>query len=144
MTGLVFVQTITFFWVAYLILLGMRERLYPWVEVGAENWGASRLRIFWTVTLPLLIPGIAGSFLLLFVESLADLANPLFIAGHTTVLSAQIFIAINGEYDQQKGAALSLILLLPTLTVFCCSAIGQPAILCVGDRQTFRPHGTRH
>jgi iron(III) transport system permease protein len=54
----------------------------------------------------------------LFVESLADLGNPLFIAGNTTVLSAQIFLAINGEYDQQKGAALSLVLLLPTLTVF--------------------------
>jgi len=66
----------------------------------------------------MLIPGLTGSFLLLFVESLADLGNPLFIAGNTTVLSAQIFIAINGEYDQQKGAALSLVLLLPTLTVF--------------------------
>jgi len=66
----------------------------------------------------MLIPGLAGSFLLLFVESLADLGNPLFIAGNTTVLSAQIFIAINGEYDQQKGAALALVLLLPTLTVF--------------------------
>jgi iron(III) transport system permease protein len=118
MIGLVFVQTITFFSVAYLILRGMLERLDPALEEAAENLGASRLRIVRTVTLPLLIPGMAGSFLLLFVESLADLANPLFIAGNTTVLSTQIFIAINGEYDQQKGAALSLVLLLPTLTVF--------------------------
>ncbi|RME56595.1 MAG: hypothetical protein D6790_14475, partial [Caldilineae bacterium] len=29
-----------------------------------------------------------------------------------------IFLAINGQYDQQKGAALSLVLLIPTLTVF--------------------------
>ena len=34
------------------------------------------------------------------------------------MLSTQIWIAINGEHDQQKGAALSLVLLLPTLTVF--------------------------
>jgi iron(III) transport system permease protein len=118
MTGLVFVQTITYFSVAYLILRGMLERLDPSLEEAAQNLGASKLHIFRTVTLPMLIPGIAGSFLLLFVESLADLGNPLFIAGNTTVLSAQIFIAINGEYDQQKGAALSLVLLLPTLTVF--------------------------
>ncbi len=118
MTGLVFVQLITYFSVAYLILRGMLERLDPALEEAAQNLGASKLHILRTVTLPMLIPGIAGSFLLLFVESLADLANPLFIAGNTTVLSAQIFIAINGEYDQQKGAALSLVLLLPTLTVF--------------------------
>jgi ABC-type Fe3+ transport system permease subunit len=30
----------------------------------------------------------------------------------------ELMTAINGEYDQQKGAALSLVLLLPTLTVF--------------------------
>jgi iron(III) transport system permease protein len=118
MTGLVFVQSITYFSVAYLILRGMLERLDPALEEAAENLGASKLHIFRTITLPMLLPGVAGSFLLLFVESLADLGNPLFIAGNTTVLSAQIFIAINGEYDQQKGAALSLVLLLPTLTVF--------------------------
>jgi iron(III) transport system permease protein len=118
MTGLVLVQSITYFSVAYLILRGMLERLDASLEEAAENLGASKWHIFRTITLPMLIPGIAGSFLLLFVESLADLGNPLFIAGNTTVLSAQIFIAINGEYDQQKGAALSLVLLLPTLTVF--------------------------
>jgi len=118
LTGLVFVQTITYFSVAYLILRGMLERFNPALDEAAENLGASKFRVFRTVTLPMLIPGLAGSFLLLFVESLADLGNPLFIAGNTTVLSAQIFIAINGEYDQQKGAALSLVLLLPTLTMF--------------------------
>jgi iron(III) transport system permease protein len=66
----------------------------------------------------LLIPGLAGSFLLLFVESLADLGNPLLIAGNSTVLSAEIFLAVNGEFNQQKGAALSLVLLVPTLTLF--------------------------
>jgi iron(III) transport system permease protein len=118
MTGLVLVQTITYFSVAYLILRGMLERFDPVLEEAAENLGASKLHVFRTMTVPMLIPGLAGAFLLLFVESLADLGNPLFIAGNTTVLSAQIFIAINGEYDQQKGAALSLVLLLPTLTVF--------------------------
>lgn len=54
----------------------------------------------------------------MFVESLADLGNPIFIGGNVTVLSTQIWMAVIGEYDQQKAAALSLVLLLPTLTVF--------------------------
>jgi iron(III) transport system permease protein len=116
--GLVIVQTITFFSVAYLILRAMLERLNPSMEEAAASLGASRLHIFRTVTLPLLIPGIAGSFLLLFVESLADLGNPLFIAGNKTVLSAQIFLAVIGEYDYQKASALSLILIIPTLLLF--------------------------
>src|SRR5687768_4024840 len=116
--GLVLVQTITFFSVAYLILRAMLERLNPSIEEAAASLRANRLHIFRTVTLPLLIPGIAGSFLLLFVESLADLGNPLFIAGNKTVLSAQIFLAVIGEYDYQKASTLSLILIIPTLVLF--------------------------
>jgi iron(III) transport system permease protein len=118
MDGLVIVQTITFFSVAYLIIRAMLERLNPAMEEAAASLGASRLHIFRTVTLPLLIPGLAGSFLLLFVESLADLGNPLFIAGNKTVLSSQIFLAVIGEYDYQKASALSLVLIIPTLVLF--------------------------
>ncbi len=116
--GLVFVQIITFFSVAYLILRGLLERIDPSMEEAALSLGASKWHIFRTITLPLLTPGIAASFLLMFVEALADLGNPIFIGGNITVLSTQIWIAVNGEFNQQKGAALSLILLLPTLTVY--------------------------
>ena len=118
MDGLVFVQVISFFSVAYLIIRAMLERLDPSMEEAAHSLGAGKFHIFRTVTLPLLIPGVAGSFLLLFVESLADLGNPLFISGNTVVLSAQIFLAVAGEYDYQKASALALVLLLPTLVVF--------------------------
>ncbi len=116
--GLVIVQTITFFSVSYLILKAMLERLNPAIEEAAASLGAGRFHLFRTVTLPLLVPGIAGSFLLLFVESLADLGNPLFIAGNKTVLSAQIFMAVIGEYNYQKASALSLVLIIPTLVIF--------------------------
>jgi iron(III) transport system permease protein len=116
--GLVIVQTITFFSVSYLMLKAMLERLNPAMEEAAASLGAGRFYLFRTITLPLLIPGIAGSFLLLFVESLADLGNPLFIAGNKTVLSAQIFLAVIGEYNYQKASALSLVLIIPTLVIF--------------------------
>ena len=116
--GLVIVQTITFFSVAYLILKAMLERLNPAMEEAGASLGAGRFHLFRTITLPLLIPGLAGSFLLLFVESLADLGNPLFIAGNKTVLSAQIFLAVIGEYNYQKASALSLVLIIPTLVIF--------------------------
>lgn len=118
MDGLVFVQTITFFSVSYLILRALLERLNPALEEAAESLGAGRFHVFRTVILPLLVPGIAGSFLLLFVEALADLGNPLFIGGNVTVLSTQIYLAVIGEYDYQKASALSLVLLLPTLVIF--------------------------
>ncbi len=148
MDGLVIVQTITFFSVAYLIIRAMLERLNPAMEEAAASLGANRFHIFRTVTLPLLIPGLAGSFLLLFVESLADLGNPLFIAGNKTVLSSQIFLAVIGEYDYQKASALSLVLIIPTLVLFMIqryyvnkrsyiSVTGKPATAQVTEKDPF-------
>ncbi|HHY54226.1 MAG TPA: iron ABC transporter permease [Chloroflexi bacterium] len=116
--GLIFVQIITFFPVAYLIIRAMLERIGASMEEAALSLRASKFHIFRTITLPLLTPGIAASFLLLFVESLADLGNPLLLGGNASVLSTEIYLAVNGQFDQQKGAALSLVLLIPTLTLF--------------------------
>jgi len=116
--GLVFVQVLTFFSVGYLIIRAMLERLHPEMEEAAHSLGASKFYIFRTITLPLLIPGLAGSFLLLFVESLADLGNPLLISGNVNILAAQIFLAVAGEFDYQKASTLAFVLLLPTLVVF--------------------------
>lgn len=148
MDGLVLVQTITFFSVAYLIIRAMLERLNPSMEEAAASLGASRFHIFRTVTLPLLVPGLAGSFLLLFVESLADLGNPLFIAGNKTVLSSQIFLAVIGEYDYQKASALSFVLIVPTLILFLLqryyvnrrsyiSVTGKPANAQITEKDPF-------
>lgn len=116
--GLIFVQIITFFPVAYLIIRAMLERIDASMEEAALSLRASKFHIFRTITLPLLAPGIAASFLLLFVESLADLGNPLLLGGNDPVLSTEIYLAVSGQFDQQKAAALSFVLLLPTLTVF--------------------------
>ncbi|HIC88532.1 MAG TPA: iron ABC transporter permease, partial [Anaerolineae bacterium] len=116
--GLVFVLALSFFPVAYLNLVGMMRALDPALDEAAINLGAGKWHIFRTVTLPMLIPGIASSFLLLFVEAIADLANPLVLGGDFTVLASRIYIAIIGEYDVIAGAVLSVILLIPSLTVF--------------------------
>ena len=52
MDGLVFVQIITFFSVAYLIIRAMLERLDPSMEEAAHSLGAGKFHIFRTVTLP--------------------------------------------------------------------------------------------
>jgi iron(III) transport system permease protein len=67
----------------------------------------------------MLVPGFAASFLLLFVEAIADLANPLVIGGDYTVLASRAYIAITGEYDVASGgAAYSIVLLMPAVLVF--------------------------
>lgn len=116
--GLVLVLATSYFPVAYMNLLGMLRSLDPALDEAARILGASKLKIFRTVTFPLLIPGLGASFLLLFVEAIADLANPLVIGGDYTVLASRAYIAISGEYNIAGGAAYSTILLIPALMVF--------------------------
>ena len=116
--GLVLVLTLSFFPIAYMNLLGMLRSLDPALDEAGSSLGANKWRIFRTVTIPLLIPGFAGSFLLLFIESIADLANPLIIGGSYTVLASRAYMAINGDYDISLAAGYSLLLLLPALLVF--------------------------
>ena len=116
--GLVIVLSLSFFPVIYMNLRGMMERLDPAIVEAATNLGASRVRVFFTITLPLLVPGLASGFLLLFVEAIADLANPLVLGGNYTVLASRAYIAITGEYDLGTGAVLSLMLIVPALSMF--------------------------
>lgn len=117
-TGLVLVLTLSFFPIAYMNLLGMLRSLDPALDEAGSSLGANKWRVFRTVTVPLLIPGFAGSFLLLFIETIADLANPLIIGGNYTVLASRAYMAINGDYDISLAAGYSTLLLLPALFVF--------------------------
>ncbi len=117
--GLLFAQIITFFPVAYINLKGVLESISPTLEDAAMDLGGSRFKVFRKVTLPLAVPGIASSMLILFIETLADFGNPLILAGSRfPILSVQAYLEITGMYNLPKGAALALILLIPSLTAF--------------------------
>jgi iron(III) transport system permease protein len=116
--GLVLVETIAFFPTAFLIMLGILQAIDPALEESSLNLGASRWQVFRTVTLPLSIPGLASSLLVLFVESLADFGNPIILSGNFHVLSVQAYLHITKMVDFAKNAAATVILLLPTLSAF--------------------------
>ncbi|MEA4859401.1 MAG: iron ABC transporter permease [Sphaerochaeta sp.] len=117
--GLLFAQVLTFFPVAYITLRGVLESISPTLEDAAMDLGGNRFTIFRKVTLPLSIPGIASSMLILFVESLADFGNPLVLAGaQFPILSVQAYLEITGMGNFAKGAALAFILLVPSVSAY--------------------------
>ncbi len=116
--GLTLVMSLSFFPVAYITLSGLLRALDPALDEAATNLGASRWRTFRTVTFPLLLPGLASGFLLLFVESLADLGNPIVLGGNFQVLASRLYLAIIGQYDLLAGAVLGILLLVPSLIVY--------------------------
>lgn len=116
--GLVMVLTMTFTPVAYLNIKGMFENLDPATFEAASSLGASEFQTLFKVTIPMVLPSMLSSFLVLFVEGIADLANPLVIGGDYRVLASQIYFAVAGSGDVAGAAGVALVLLVPALTVF--------------------------
>lgn len=117
-TGLTLALSLTFFPFAYLILRGLLERLDPSLEEAALTMGATPWTILRTVTLPLLKPGLGSAFLLLFLDTIADLGNPLILGGNFGVLASEIYMAVIGRYNIGQGASLGVILLVPAVLLF--------------------------
>ncbi len=116
--GLVLVQFLTFFPVAYLMLVGLLKKIDPSVEEASRDLGASRWDVFRTVTLPLMMPGLANAFLVIFIQSIADFGNPMVIGGNFTVAAVQIYLQGIGNYDMGGATALSMMLLLISISIF--------------------------
>ena len=116
--GLVLVQTMGMFPIAFLTLTGVLQAIDSTFEEASLNLSAGRLKTFTSITLPLSVPGLLSAWLLVFTTSLADFANPLLLAGDLKVLSLESYIEVTGMLRLGHGAALSILLLLPTLTAF--------------------------
>ncbi len=144
--GLSFVLMLSLFTISYLNLKGMMQALDPSLEEAATNMGASKWRVFRTVTLPMLMPGILSSFLLLFVEAIADLGNPLVLGGNFEVLATRIYVSVIGLYDTTAAAVFSVILLLPALTVFVIQRywVGRASVVSVTGKPSGTPQQITH
>jgi iron(III) transport system permease protein len=117
--GVFIAQLLAFTPIAFLVLIGVVQGISPTLEEASQTLRAKSWTTFWTVTLPLMRPGLANAFLLGFVESLADFGNPLVLGGNYEVLSTKIFFAVVGaQQDQGRAAVLSIILLAFTLGAF--------------------------
>ena len=116
--GITIVQTLTFFPVCYMMLKGLLKNIDPSLEEAARDMGASRLRVFTDVTWPLILPGLGNAFLVTFIESIADFANPMIIGGSYDTLATTIYLQITGAYDKEGAAAMAVVLLTITLAMY--------------------------
>ena len=116
--GIVVVQTLTFFPVCYMMLKGLLKNIDPSLEEAARDMGASRWKVFTSVTFPLMLPGLGNAFLVTFIESIADFANPMIIGGSYDTLATTIYLQITGAYDKAGAAAMAVVLLCITLAMF--------------------------
>ena len=131
--GLAFTQVLSFFPTGYLMLTAMLQNIDPSIEEAAQALGSNQNRVFRTITLPLMAPGLANVVLLLFIQSLADFGNAIVIGGNFTTMAVQIYQQGIGSYDMTGATAMAVILLLISVLAFYLqnSVIGKKSYVTV-------------
>jgi len=117
--GIVLVFTLQFFPFVFLMVSAAINAIDRSLEESATNLGAGRLRVFFTVTLPVITPAILSGALVVFYLCIENFGVPTLIGEDFRVLSVQAyneFISEMGGNPSMAGA-LSMILLAITLSL---------------------------
>ena len=90
------------------------RQIKPSMEEAAINLGASPLKTFMTITVPLIMPGLIVGALMSFITAINELSSTLILyTSRTVTMPVKIYISVlDGEFG--LAAALSTILLLCT------------------------------
>jgi putative spermidine/putrescine transport system permease protein len=81
------------------------------VLLAARGMGASRLRVFWTIFLPMTLSGVAGAALIVFVFSLGFFVTPAILGGGRSIMVAElVWLRMFQSPDWGLGAAMSVAL----------------------------------
>lgn len=96
-------------------------RLYE----ASDALGASKIKTFFTVTLPSVRYGVVSAFFVCFTLVITDFGVPKVVGGKYNVLATDIYKQVVGRQDFEMGAVVSMVLLLPALFAFAADRIVQ-------------------
>jgi putative spermidine/putrescine transport system permease protein len=111
--GVLFSLIITGFPFAFLLTLSYLSGIDPSLERAAATLGASARQRFWHVTMPLLAPGLATTFVLAFVLAFSVFPSAALVgqpSGPTRVISIAAYDAAFQKYDYSMGSAIAMVM----------------------------------
>ena len=100
------------FTVPFAILV-VSARLYGFdrtLELAAGDLGATPARTFWHVTLPLILPGVAGAALFVFTLSMDEFLITFFVSGQKGTLTMHIWSLLKDGIAPRVNALASVLL----------------------------------
>ncbi|PIE33704.1 ABC transporter permease [candidate division KSB3 bacterium] len=119
--GIILVYTLQYYPFVFLLTSGALMTVDRSLEEAAENLGASSLRKFFRVTLPLVLPSLSAGALIAFMMSLANFGTPMILGRRFRVLPTMAYNLYTSEIGENPGLASTvsiLLILVSTLVLF--------------------------
>ncbi len=119
--GIILVYTLQYYPFVFLLTSGALSTVDRSLEEAAENLGATGMRKFFRVTLPLVLPSVSAGALIAFMMSLANFGTPMLLGRRFRVLPTMAYNLYTSEIGENPGLASTvsiLLILVSTLILF--------------------------
>ena len=123
--GIIISQVFYCFPHALMILVAALSMADARLYEAADALGASKTRVFFTVTLPGAKYGVISAGFVIFTLVITDFGIAKVIGGRFNVLATDIFKQVIGQQNFEMGAVVGFILLIPAVVAFAADRIIQ-------------------
>ncbi len=108
-----------------LVLVPRLDQIDVSLEEAAFDLGASRLRTFRSVTLPLILPAVVSAFLIAFTTSFDEYAVASFVVGSRVTFPIYLYSALRFPNQLPQVIAVAVVVLVLSLTVVIAAEVGR-------------------
>lgn len=110
--GIILADSLQYFPFVMLMTAGALTTIDRSLEEASENLGASSLRTFFKVTMPLVLPSVTGGALISFMMAISNFGTPMIIGGNYLVLPTLAYNLFTSEIAERPGMASTVSLIL--------------------------------
>ena len=108
-----------------LVLIPRLQQIDASLEEAAYDLGASRLRTFRSITLPLILPAVVCAYLIAFTTSFDEYAVASFVKGSTVTFPVYLYAALRFPSQLPQVIAVAVVVIAVSLGVVIAAEVGR-------------------
>jgi len=108
-----------------LVMMPRLQQMDVTLEEAAYDLGASRLRTFRSITLPLLLPAVVSAYLIAFTTSFDEYAVASFVVGTTVTFPIYLYSAVRFPTNLPQVIAVAVVVISISLLVVVGAEVGR-------------------
>jgi spermidine/putrescine transport system permease protein len=113
---------------AILVLMPRLQQIDASLEEAAYDLGASRLRTFRSITLPLILPAVISAYLIAFTTSFDEYAVASFVVGNRVTFPIYLYSALRFPNQLPQVIAVAVVVITISLLVVVAAEIGRRVV----------------
>ena len=113
---------------AILVVMPRLQQIDVSLEEAASDLGAGRVRTFWSITLPLILPAVVAAFLIAFTTSFDEYAVASFVVGTRVTFPIYLYSALRFPNQLPQVIAVAVVVITISLFVVVLAELGRRVV----------------